>query len=150
MLWLRLLWLRLLLLRVLRRQAAAFAATASRYPGPRSRRGAGWNGSFSVSSMSNLGRRRRRRLDTGGSTLARGRVAWSQGRQGLATAGETALQPQVRHHRQHQGHGEAQHAITGAHRAVQAEREGQTKPTPEERCRQRSLPRVRIQAHHQR
>jgi len=68
----------LLLLRFLRRQATTPAATASRYPGPRSHysgRGAGWNGSFSVTPVSNFGRRRR--LNTGGPAFARGRVAWS-------------------------------------------------------------------------
>lgn len=56
----------------------------------------------------------------------------------------------MRYHREDQGRGEAQDAITGAHRAVEAEREGQSEPTPEERRRQRSLPRVRVEAHHQR
>lgn len=65
----------LLVLRFLRRQAAALAASAPRYPGPRFRRSAGWNGPFSVPPMSNVGRRRR--LDAGGPTLTRGRVAWS-------------------------------------------------------------------------
>lgn len=68
--------LRLVLLQ-LRHQTAASVATASTChdPRPRSRRGAGRNGSLSVPPVSSVGRRRR--LDAGGPALARRRVARS-------------------------------------------------------------------------
>lgn len=63
---------RLLLQLLPRRQAAASTLAASQKP---RRCSAGWNGSFSVTSMSDFCRRRR--FDAGGPALANGRVARS-------------------------------------------------------------------------
>lgn len=70
----------------------------------------------------------------------------SQGREALAAPRQSYLEPRVRHHRQEQHYRQSEDPHPGANQSVQPEGQRQTEPLPEQRARQWSLPRSRIQS----